>query len=140
MAHTMLLRRDKRSGRYHFRLRVPDDLRTMRRWELKRSLGTTDLREAKLRYPQALEWAKVCIPRPGRSSKRRPRRSTTRPCRRPTRPPSGGSRTTLCATTVAGATPSHPEEDLLAEHREVAPAVQVDTAGQAAPDRAPTLW
>ena len=55
----MLLKREKRSGRYHLRMQVPDDLRPLLGWEIKRSLMTTDLREAKRRYPAALEWAQA---------------------------------------------------------------------------------
>jgi integrase len=61
VAYSMLLKRDRRSGRYHFRLQVPDDLRQLLGWELKRSLGTTNLAEAKKRYPAALEWAQGCL-------------------------------------------------------------------------------
>ena len=59
MAYAMLLKRDKNSGRYHFRLQIPDALRPYMggRWEIKRSLDTTRLAEAKRRYPVVLEWA-----------------------------------------------------------------------------------
>jgi hypothetical protein len=55
----MLLKRDKRSGIYRFRLQVPDDLRNagLLGWEITRSLRTTNLAEAKRRYPAALAWA-----------------------------------------------------------------------------------
>jgi integrase len=59
VAYTMLLKRDKRSGIYRFRLQVPDDLRNagLLGWEITRSLRTTSLAEAKRRYPAVLAWA-----------------------------------------------------------------------------------
>jgi integrase len=59
MAYAMLLKRDKASGRYHFRLQIPDNLRPYLggRWEIKKSLETTNLADAKRRYPVVLEWA-----------------------------------------------------------------------------------
>jgi hypothetical protein len=58
VAYTMLLKRDKRSGIYRFRLQVPDDLRDagLLGWEITRSLKTTNLAEAKRRYPAVLAW------------------------------------------------------------------------------------
>lgn len=53
----MNISRNPKTGMFYFRKRVPEPLRPALGWELKRSLGTKDHREAKRRYPEAASWA-----------------------------------------------------------------------------------
>ena len=50
-----------KTGVYYFRKGVPERLRALvGRWEIKISLDTKSLREAKLRYPDAAARASSC--------------------------------------------------------------------------------
>lgn len=51
------LHKHPRTGVFYYRRAVPAALRPKLGWELKRSLGTKDEREAKRRYPETAAWA-----------------------------------------------------------------------------------